>query len=129
MVNLFDKVKSGLDKGISTVSVKSQEVLEVTKIKSHIGNLKEQIINAQSKLGEDVYQMYLQSGIDQTVIQEKCESIKALENQVAEKEAELQKVHLKAAEAMGKKFCDVCKTEIPEDAKFCGKCGNKVGGE
>jgi CxxC motif-containing protein len=128
MANLFDKVKSGLDKGLSTVSAKSQEVLEVTKIKNRIGSLKEQITNTQTKLGEVVYQMYLQDGFDQSGIQEKCESIKALENQIKDKEAELQGVHIKAAEAMGKTFCDDCKTEITEGTKFCGQCGKKTDG-
>ncbi len=126
MANLFDRVKSGLDKGLAAVSVKSQEMLEVTKIKSQIGNLNGQMSDLQQKLGETVYQMYLQDSFDQSGIQEQCESIKTLEAQIGEKEAELQVVRVKAAEAMGKRFCDSCKTEIEDGVKFCGNCGRKV---
>jgi hypothetical protein len=37
----FDKVKQGIGKEITTVSVKSKEALETAKLKRHIGTLQE----------------------------------------------------------------------------------------
>lgn len=128
MADFFERVKNGLDKGLNTVSVKSKEVLEVTKINSQIGGLKDQIAKSQRELGEAVYEMSLQGAIDQNGIKEKCDAITVLRQQIQEKEAELQAVHGKAAAALGQFTCPNCKTEVAEGTKFCGNCGSKIGG-
>lgn len=128
MADFFERVRSGLDKGLNTVSVKSKEVLEVTKINNQIGGLKDQIARLQRELGEAVYEMNLQGSIDQNGIKEKCDAITALKQQIQEKETELLNVRANAAAAMGQLVCPSCKTEVPEGAKFCGKCGAKLGG-
>jgi uncharacterized small protein (DUF1192 family) len=128
MADFFEKVRSGLDKGLNAVSVKSKEVLEVTKINNQIGGLKDQIARLQRELGEVVYEMNLQGVINQDGIKDKCEAITVLKQQIQEKEAELQNVHANAAASLGQLVCPNCKTEVPEGDKFCGKCGTKVGG-
>jgi len=133
MVDFFDKVKSGLDKGLNKVSIKSKEIIEVTRINNQIGALEEQITKNRLELGEAVYEMFanardIQKIFDERAINERCEMITRLKEQIEEKEVELQNVHLTAAEAMGKALCRSCKTEVPEGAKFCNKCGNKISG-
>lgn len=128
MAAFFERVKNGLDKGLNAVSVKSQEVLEATKLNSQIGGLKDQIAKIQRELGEAVYEMNLQGLLDQNGIKEKCEAITALKQQIETNEAELQAVHEKADAAMGQLTCPNCKTKVAEGTKFCGNCGTKMGG-
>lgn len=128
MVDILDKVKSGFDKGFTAVSVKSKEVIEVTKIRNQIGGLQEQITQLQNELGEFVFKLYLQGNLDTSKIHEKCEFIAGLETQIREKEAELKDVRMKAAEAMGRNFCDGCEAELSDGAKFCSECGKKTDG-
>ena len=129
MADFFERVKKGLDKGLNTVSVKSKEVIETTRINSQIGGLKDDIAKVQRELGEVVYEMNLQGALDQSRIQEKCDAITGLKQQIQAKEAELNAVREQAAEELGQAICPNCKTIIPEGTKFCGKCGTKVGGE
>jgi DNA repair exonuclease SbcCD ATPase subunit len=129
MADFFNRVKSGLDKGLNAVTVKSKEVLEVTKINGQIGGLKDQAAKLLRELGEMVYEMNLQGVLDQQEIQQKCDAVTALKQQIQEKETELQNVHMNAAVAMGQLFCPGCKNEVPEGTKFCGHCGTKLGGD
>ncbi|MBU1182089.1 MAG: zinc ribbon domain-containing protein [Proteobacteria bacterium] len=129
MTDFFEKVKQGVGKGITTVSVKSKEVIETTKIKGQIGTLQEQKKSDLEELGNIVYTMFLKDSFDMERVKEKCETIRGLGSQIKDKEVELRQTHLKAQEALGKPkaigICD-CGAEIYEGVKFCGKCGKKI---
>ena len=127
MADFFGNLKSKLDQGLNTVGAKSKEVIEVTKINNQIAGLKDQIGKIERELGEAVYEMHMQQVFDQKAIQERCEAITRLKQQITAKEDELKGVHMTAAEAMGRTFCPKCKTEVPAGAKFCNSCGNKIG--
>ena len=51
MPDFLDKVKQGFGKGVATVSVKSKEVFETTKIKSQIEDLGQRRRDAIEELG------------------------------------------------------------------------------
>jgi ribosomal protein L40E len=78
-------------------------------------------------LGETVYQMYLQNGFNEEKIRGKCETIALITSQIHEKEVNLEQLHLRAEVALGKSFCSSCTAELPENAMFCSKCGEKIG--
>jgi NADH pyrophosphatase NudC (nudix superfamily) len=129
MADFFDKVKQGIGKGITTVSVKSKEALETTKLKGQIVTLQERKKSALEELGNIVFTMFLKGSFDEERIKGKCEIIRGLDSQIKEKEDELRQVHLKAQEALGlPKAVAVCNcgAEIYEGTKFCGKCGQKA---
>jgi NADH pyrophosphatase NudC (nudix superfamily) len=129
VADFFERVKSGVSKGITTVSVKSKEAIESTKTKGQIGTLEGQKKSDLAELGNIVYTMFLKDSFDGQRIKEKCEAIRGLESQIKNKEEELREIHLKAQVALGKptaiSTCD-CGAEIYEGDKFCGKCGKKV---
>lgn len=127
MVDLFDRVKQGLDKGVAVVSVKSKEMMEVVKIKNQLGVLRDQRESAFSLLGEIVYQMYLQNGFNEEKIRNKCEIIALLASQILEKENDLRELHVRAEVALGKSFCITCGSQLPSGALYCSKCGEKIG--
>jgi NADH pyrophosphatase NudC (nudix superfamily) len=131
MADFFDKVKQGVGKGVATVSVRSKEVLEVSKLKSQIADLQKQKKEALEELGNIVYTMHLKGSFDEVRLRAKSGSVAALDEQVKQKETELAEAHAKAQEALGKPksvgTCS-CGAEIHEGAKFCGKCGAKVEG-
>jgi len=130
MGDFFDKAKQSIGKGITKVSVKSKEMLETTKLKGQIGTLCERKKGALEELGNVVYIMFLKNTFDQERIKAKCEAIKVLDSQIKEKEEELKEIHRKADEALGKpKVVAVCGcgADIYEGAKFCAKCGKKIG--
>lgn len=129
MADLFNKLKQGLDKGVTAASVKSKEVIESTKLKSQIRDLQGRKREVLEELGNIVYTMFLQGGFDDALLREKAAALAALDNQIKQKEAEEKDIHIKAQEAMGKpKMAGVCScgAELPVGAKFCGKCGRKT---
>lgn len=129
MVDFLDKLKQGVGKGVSTVSVKSKEVIETSKLKSQIADVQRLKKQALEELGNIVYTMHLKGSFDEERLRAKSAAIAALVDQIRAKEQRLVEVHAKAQEALGKPksvaIC-TCGAEIYEGTKFCGKCGIKV---
>ena len=125
----LDKVKQGLGKGVTSVITKSKETLESTKIKLHLGELERRKIDVLKELGDVAYAMFQKNAFDEERLKAKCAGILELENQITEKQKELNEVHGRSREALGKpKPIDVCTcgAELYEGAKFCKECGVKV---
>ncbi len=129
MADFFEKVRREIDKGITTISAKSKEMLETTKLKSQIGTLQEQKRSALEELGNIVYVMFHKGAFDEERIKLKCEALAGLDKQIEEKDEELQRIHLEAKQTLGGPNtvarCD-CGAEIYEGAKFCRQCGKKL---
>ena len=129
MADLFNKLKQGLDKGVTAASAKSKEVIESTRLKSQIRDLQGRKREVLEELGSLVYAMSLQGGFDEARMREKAAAVAAVDGQIKQKEAEVEGVHLKAQEAMGKPRMSgvcACGAELPVGAKFCGKCGHQT---
>ena len=129
MADFLDKVKQGINKGVATVSVKSKEMLDTTRLKTQIDSLGKQKLNLLEELGNIVYTLYKKGTPDEERVRMKCEDVAALDRQITEKEVELRQTRLQAEEALGKpKAVSVCTcgNEIFMGAKFCGKCGKKA---
>ncbi len=129
MADFFDKVKQGISKGVTNVTVKSKEMLEVTKLKSQISTLQEQKSHRLEELGNIVYTMLLKASIDESRIKDKGSAIQKIDNQIETLENEIVQVQNKARESLsftasiGKCTCGAA---LYEDTKFCGSCGKKV---
>ncbi len=129
MADFLDRLRQGVGKGVTTVSVKSKEMLEVSKVNSQIADIHKQKKEALEELGNIVYTMHLNAAFDEDRLRTKSAAIGALDQQIKQKEIELTEIHVKAQEALGKPkpvaIC-ACGAEIYEDTKFCGKCGARV---
>lgn len=135
MADFFEKLKQGIDKGITTVSVKSKEMMDTQKIKGQIDTLQRQKKTALEELGTMVYAMLGSgSGLEEATIQEKYAAILTIDTEIKGKEQELEDIRIKAEEALNKQAeeappgniqCE-CGNILPENAKFCGKCGKKL---
>ncbi len=130
MTDFFDKVKQGIGKGVTTVSVKLKGLLETQRLKAQIGKLLKQKSSSLGELGNIVYVMFQEASFDEERIKAKCETIANLDTQIKEYEEQLKQIHLKAQEALGEPktiaICD-CGAEILEGANFCSQCGKKIG--
>lgn len=129
MADFFDKLKQGVGKGVNTVSVKSREMIEVSRIKSQVADIQQQKREALEELGSIAHTMLLKGALDEDRLRVRSAAIAALDEQIRKKEEELTEIHGKAQEALGKPkpvaICD-CGAEIYEGTKFCGKCGKKT---
>jgi len=71
MTDFFDKVKLGISKSVTTASVKSKELIEVTRLKSQIDTVRNQKRSSIEELGNIVYTMFLKEGIDEARIKDR----------------------------------------------------------
>lgn len=129
-MSIFDKVKQSLDKGITTVSVKSKELMESTKIKTEMETLKKKKISSLEELGSTVYVMVRKDQYNDEIVKEKCKIIAELDSQIDAKNEELKKLYVETQEALGQEVivarCSNCFAPIVQGAKFCGGCGTQI---
>lgn len=133
MADFFEKIKKGIDKSVTTVSVKSKEMLETTQLRSLIKTLQDEKRARLEELGNIVYTLFVQEKLDQEQqrIREKCEGVVGLDKRIREKEEEIIQVQQKAQEALGKSAAVAmascsCGATLYEGTKFCGSCGKPV---
>ncbi len=129
VADLWQDVKKSVDKLTTTINVKSKEVVQVSKVKKEIDELKNKMQAHFPALGEVTYHMYREGNIDQGKIDEVCREIAALDEQIKQKENELKRIYRDSQEARGKRFCPYCEFEIPVDARFCSQCGKNLPNE
>jgi NADH pyrophosphatase NudC (nudix superfamily) len=129
MTDLMGKVRQGFAKSVTTVSVKSKELLEASKVKSQIADLEQRKKEALEELGNIAYAMYLSGTFVEERLKTKCAAISELDGQIRSRQSELAEIHARAQEDLGKpkpaSICS-CGAEIYEWTRFCGKCGKKV---
>ena len=58
MADFFEKLKQGLDRSITTVGVKSKELIETQKVKGQISSIEHKKRKALEELGEIIYSRY-----------------------------------------------------------------------
>lgn len=128
--NLFDKVKQSLDTGLTTVSAKSKETVEVVKLRGQIKDLQLNRREALEGLGTMVYAMYSNGNFLQDRIDDKCKAIDAIDQEITAKENEIAAIQARTQSAIeatkSDMACPNCNTLIPKDSKFCTKCGSKI---
>ena len=104
-----------MGKGITTVSVKSREIVETTRIRGQITTFQEQRENAIKELGNIVYKMFVKGGLEEERIKGKGEAVAEIDKQIKVKQEELTQIHLRAQEELG----------VPKAGEICA-CGSAI---
>jgi predicted nucleic acid-binding Zn ribbon protein len=126
MADFFEKVKGGIDKGIKTVSSKSKEFLETTKLKGEIKDVETSIQSRFNALGKKVFEMLNRGALNEDELRLDCGEIASLYKKITELEEAIKKVELEAlkmrygADAI---MCPKCNTPNKLGDKFCSSCG------
>ncbi len=130
MANFLDKMKEKIDQGVTTVSVKSNTAVEVSKLKTYIKTLTGQIEQRKAELGQLYYQMHVEGDMNEALLQDVCEAIKVLYSKQEESLKMIEGFKEEEQEILGKKDTAgrcVCGATVEKDAKFCGECGRSIG--
>jgi len=126
-MSFFDKLSKTVQSTVTTAANKSQELLEVGKLKLQRSQLLGKVQEKQTLIGQAVYTAHQgQTATDETTIRNLLAEIDELMNQVKEIDqqlaTELQPTPTeKPAEET--KFCSNCGKPIAIDAVFCPHCG------
>jgi GTP1/Obg family GTP-binding protein len=126
MADFFDKVKQGLGKGMTTVSIKSKEMLDANKLKSEIAACETQKKDAIVALGMTVCTMVDGGQVDAEALKLARAAIGRVDAEISQKQKELVRVHADAQQALsgtGPVVTCACGAVIAQGAKFCPNCG------
>ena len=88
-MDFLDKMKDGLSKGIDTVSAKGKELVEDTQAHLAIRSLQGQKEKALGELGALAFALFQKGALADEAAKKVCESIAAIDRQIAAKEAEI----------------------------------------
>lgn len=112
--NIGDKL-SNISNQVSGFAKDSTEQLSIT---AEISNLRNQVRQHQQVIGELYYRQMRQGG-DGLGIDEECETIAALLQQIANKEDRIAQIKAQVT-------CLGCGKPIPGDSSFCPHCGTAI---
>lgn len=139
MADVFEKLKSSVNRGITTISVKGSSVLEKTKIKTHIETLNREIDRERNIAGGKAYDLWVENATDFSSVFEHFETMKAKYDEINALNEELTLIDEKENQILGnnnervetvntvqKIFCTQCGAQSDANVKFCTKCGNKM---
>ena len=127
---MLTKIKSTIDKGVTSVSIKSNELIETAKLKTHNASLEKEIEGAKTRAGGEYYSQWKAQEYDLEKINVMCTNIKDNENLIkinVRKIDELQRQNESILNGMSSSS-NVCKCGYANNpsAKFCVKCGEKT---
>lgn len=135
MADFFGKVKDGFNKGVATVSTGSKTVLEKSKLNSIIKSLEEEKSQLAAILGNKIFtycQNTPEGDIPRAEVISFCEQIAARDVQIGENRKRIEELDREMNQVMGTSSASIptvcpCGYENKPGAKFCAKCGNKLG--
>jgi len=118
-MDFLSKFKETVAGATKTAVDKSNELVEVTKLKFAIGSAENEVEKLLIEIGEAVYNATKSGNDPSAVIEANCDALTA-------KYAEIEEMRDKLREYKNIKVCPSCGCEIPSDSAFCNKCGTKA---
>lgn len=128
-------LKKSITKGIATINVKTNNMLEQSKCKTYIATLEKEIEELELQAGKALFQNWESGnfsvdGLEMIMedIAGKYQTIKEQEACIKQMQQEEQKIlGNERAEAAGVEegvvFCSMCGAKNKNEYKFCVKCG------
>ncbi len=117
-MDFFENLKEKVTKTTKVAIQKSNELVEITKLKMAVSDAENEITGIMRHIGEVLYDAYKTGGDSYSSIEAECERIDEKYAQIAEIEARI-------AALKNAKTCPNCKKEMDKDAQFCSHCGLK----
>ena len=120
-MDFFDKIGKKVSEGYNAAAEKTSKLTKEAKLKLAIAENKNKLDDEYKKIGEKVYEKFLNSrdhNIAMTLIEE-FKIIDELKEAIKNNEAEI-------LELKDKKKCTKCGKEYDENFDFCPNCGAKT---
>ncbi len=129
MKDFFERVKDKVDEGISTITTKSKEALELAKLRSQMRQLEKDKEEKISALGRLVYDMARMDAYSEEKINQFCQRLRETDRQLVLTETEIRRLQ-EPSLSEGGHFdgsCE-CGAGLTANQKFCASCGRDVSG-
>ena len=134
--------KDAFDKSLAAVSIKSESLVESSRVRTAISNTQKSIDAAVTALGIKYYNSWLAGNINQEEIDADCQKIKDLSTECANLKAKLELIKKEEQQLLGEQkksqvppsaalsgeyiFCSNCGKRLDSDARFCDECGTQI---
>ena len=118
-MGLLDDVMVNVKSAANTVSKKTSNIVDYSKLKFTASGLSNEISKKYKTLGEEVYACS-KIGVEDS------RSIELLIQEIDELKAQLQTTNEYIMAARHKVVCPSCKAELDKESLFCNKCGAKI---
>jgi rubrerythrin len=135
MADAFEKFKSSINRGITTISMKTASSLEKTKLKTHMDSLKTENQRLIVEVGELAYKKWYNGDPDCAQLEQLCIQIRTNQQTIQDLTAELNSIDERDNQILGTKtekvaapsiVCPNCGTGYESPVKFCRSCGFKM---
>ncbi len=133
---VFDSLKDTINKGVTAVSVKSESLVESSRVKSAMGSSQKKLDAELSALGVKFYQAWKAGEAEGALFADDLARVRAIEEEMdglrvrlEQIKAEEDKILGSAAKpaAQGGVFCTNCGKRLLPGSRFCDECGTPVG--
>ncbi len=116
----FNDVVERARQGLDVVVKKTEEVVNVSKLKIEKTSLESELSKSYEILGKLCYDAVKDNGSFD------AESVKPVIDDITEKLSQVKRIKKDIVTAQNKKQCTNCGGGIDKDSVFCNKCGAKV---
>lgn len=118
ILNNLNKIARAVGDGARTAAKKSEEIVELAKVKMAIAAEEDKIHDAYEAMGQIVFDKYQGSEISETELTDLCKRVEELK-------AKIESLKQKAPESRSIGFCNDCGAVVDDKASFCSKCGTR----
>ena len=134
---MFDSLKDTLNKGVAAVSVKSETLVESSRIKSAISNSQKRMTSEINALGAKFYNSWKAGQASVEAFAGDFAGIQAIEKEIEELNARLEQIKAEEDKILGSAsrpaspyaagapavYCPRCGKALPPGSRFCDDCG------
>lgn len=114
--DFFENLRQTLTETAEVVGKKAEDLVEIQKLHSRIRTAQRNVEADYKKIGEIIYQRYIEGELPGQELELICEMIMEQQKEIAGCKEEL-------ANKKGQAVCAACGNGNPRDAAFCMHCG------
>ncbi len=114
--DVLSKLKKNFGETAEVIGKKTENFVEIQKLKSQIHTANHEIAQNYEEMGEMIYRRYQQGETMDAELTAICEDITELKAEVASCKEEI-------GQYRGENTCPECGASVPANAAFCMKCG------
>lgn len=131
MMDFMDSLRRGVDRA----GFELDRLLRANRVRAQIGGLRSQVDEELRQIGLGVVELYQRGEPIPEGLGDRCERVKQIQEEIAQKETELEAINREAPPAQQEPYaeptagtvtCPNCGAVVPEDAAFCPRCGVRL---
>jgi hypothetical protein len=118
-MDLLNDIGKKITETAKTVTRKSEDIVEITKLNLAIGSEEDKIKRMFYEIGSELYRSYTNGKTIGDFYDSKCNEVKQLEDNI---KAIKERILL----LKGNKTCKACNTVVDLEVNYCPNCGEKL---